>query len=390
MARSITIILSLCSAACAAAVSISSSPTAARHTALNSAPAGVYALATNGSLSWLDPVSGNSSVLNPGFKKAEALPDVSAIDTAAAIFYFMLSTEGRNPPVLSAAPTLPRGDHDNHGPASQSVRDTVMPAHQARRAAALAAAAGTGGLWLVGLELASGAVVVTRDVLNITNFFVPVAMQYDAPSGSLLLLGSTPENRTFVQALLLAPQAAGNGLVLGTVPLCTDEGSDSTWDPVARVLYVLQSNGNDDDNNGFVCALNVSSMTTTSFQPGADYVLPQWDPVSRSLVGLSLSRPQPGVFLRDLALLPPGGGNFTSHGSLGALSVLYEGPKAADMAGRRAFYVIATSPVAPLVLAGVDIDAVPAVVVSQVPICGVIFDCPMVIGYYNASGQVAA
>jgi hypothetical protein len=229
--------------------------------------------------------------------------------------------------------------------------------------------------------------------------------------GSLLVVGRVLGQSE--QLLFSLDASSGAVALLGAVNI---SGEDMALDVASQKLYQVVTDGNDEDSG---------SLFTVSTGPGAPKVqgspvalsshfsFPQFDSKTGMLTGLSLITGGPYGYMRNVTLLDPATGATTDHGGLGELYVVLEdGPKAIDVASRRAFYMLASvsqrerevgscqhsasisltqaplpspplsactplqGPFAEFEVTSVDLDAVPASIIEGVGLCGFIGYCP--------------
>ena len=130
------------------------------------------------------------------------------------------------------------------------------------------------------------------------------------------------------------------------------------WDPVRGELFGLEREFDSTDGQ----SMNVTWIST------------EGTPTSGGVHGM-VSVP------RALSILPPIP-PASSTGSLGAFSVsLEDGPKAFDVSGRRAFYMLATAPLGEMNLVVVDIDNSPPSIIESIGLCGFVANCPESIAF---------
>lgn len=249
---------------------------------------------------------------------------------------------------------------------------------------------------LVGINITTGAVVQSFQTSNWTGawLFVDGIYLLDSSSKSasgvsrLFLVASDP--KAGMQYFITLDPATGDfNVSSGATPV--DGCGDSAWDVTTGYLYQVCTDGSDDDSGNMTITSTFSQPPAIagSFPLSNFFDLPQWDPQTSSLTGLMLaSNPQSGAYGRNFTVLYPQADTFniSVRGGLGSFFALYDGPKAIDVVGRRAFYVIATSAMGEMDLVTVDIDSDPTVILESPGICGFIGYCPGVIAYYAGSG----
>jgi hypothetical protein len=202
-----------------------------------------------------------------------------------------------------------------------------------------------------------------------------------APAASPLFIVAT-EPKLMVQYFIEFDPSTGASTVTGQLNMT---GGDAAYDPAGKQFFELQLPG-DDEGSGDLVVVDLSGSTPTvarTIPLASHFSLPVWDDKTGSLLGLLLDQPTPGDYGRNFTLLHPqsGGFNVTSRGTLGAFYALYDGPKAFDPVGRRAFYAIATSPLGEMDLVTVNVDADPVVVEEAPGLCGFVGYCPEGMAY---------
>jgi hypothetical protein len=386
--------LALAAAAAAAAgaaplAAAAAAPRAAGHAALRGSRVGgrqipgmVYGVALNGTTNEQQFLAADLDTFIVDPRGPSLGPDVDVLGSAAAVdaagvywtcLYYFGQREG-----AAAAVAARRA-----ASATRAVRG-----HSARAATAAAAtypafpAAAGDELALVGINTTDGAVVRTIPTSSFTptgQFLFILGIYPAAAAGSLFVVAKEP--KTGVQVFVDVDTASGTATPRGNVTFAA--GGDPAWDPATGTLYEIATDGSDDDSGNVTIIDTATGRVAGAIPLQNFFALPHWDPVTSSLMGLTLSQPSPGTYQRDFTLLFPQAGtyNTTDHGALGAFYAEYDGPKAWDPANRRAFFVIATSPMGEMDLVTVDIDAVPAKILESPGICGFIGYCPGGIAY---------
>ena len=185
------------------------------------------------------------------------------------------------------------------------------------------------------------------------------------------------------------PRGTGTARFLGSLN-CT-YCADMTWDPSGGNLYALYNPAyTDDTSSGLLVTISVANasapavVANVSLQGG--FAFPQWDATTSSVVGLVLAPSNGGrvPYTRNVTFLAdPASGvyNATDHGAVGGgLYVdLQDGPVSFDPISRRAFYMLATGPLAAFDVVVVDVDT--AAVLESPSICGFIGSCPNAFAY---------
>lgn len=178
------------------------------------------------------------------------------------------------------------------------------------------------------------------------------------------------------------PFENGTATFLGSLP-CPYCGS-ATYDSVGQLLYVLvDSQGSSDDSGGELWSISTECgfFVVANVTLPVPFAFPQWDAASRSVVGLTLVQASGGSYTRNVTLLyePASGAyNATDHGAIpgGFFVDLSSGPSAFDAATGRAFYMLATGPLASFDVVTVAVGDDPVTVLESPSICGFIGYCP--------------
>lgn len=206
--------------------------------------------------------------------------------------------------------------------------------------------------------------------------------------GGLLVTARAVRSSDLLFYVVPDPRGSGAATLLGSLPC--EYCADATWDAQGEVMYVLaDSGGASDDAGGSLWAISTANLSAPTVIANvtlqAPFGFPQWDPVSRNVVGLTLA-PAGGTFTRNVTLLyEPASGiyNATSHGAIGGgfYVDLQDGPSSFDAASGRAFYMLATGPLASFDVVTVAVDENPVYVLESPSICGFIGYCPDVFAY---------
>ncbi len=267
------------------------------------------------------------------------------------------------------------------------------PNNNKRKAGATTTArsgAGADEIALTGINTTTGLVVYSYNSsawIGMPVFIVGIFVrpQPSAATGTQLFV-IAKEPRLGTQVFVNVDGTTGKFSVLGKLDYAP--GGDAAWDPVTGLVYEVATDGSDDDSG---------NMTVIATQgAGAPKVLggillenffdlPHWDPQTGSLVGLTLATDPAGNYGRNLTMLFPQQMtyNISVRAELsGGFYALYDGPKAFDEVGRRAFYVIATSPMGALDLVTVNVDT--GAILESPQVCGFIGYCPGAIAYSDS------
>jgi len=161
-------------------------------------------------------------------------------------------------------------------------------------------------------------------------------------------------------------------------PLNTS-GGDLTWDEDGGVLFELLPGANDDESGSLLMYSVASgappSPMGTPIALKDHFSFPQFDPLTKTIFGLSLASGGTNGYIRELTDLDPATGKVSTRGTLGEFYVdLENGPKAFDPQNRRSFYMLATSPMGQFDAVAVDVDT--GKVLQFLGLCGFIGYCP--------------
>jgi hypothetical protein len=359
----------------AAAAACGAAAAAAAHPRGGAFQGAVYAIALNGTTNTQQFLVADleTFIVSPVGPSLGADVDVmgsaSVVEPSSGLFFATLYYFG---PSARAA---------GHGPAPAGPRARPFPLLSDDR------------IDLVGLNLATGAVEFSLNTSAWTGDFLFVTGIFLRPAtpGVLFVVGEQP--KLGYQVFVDVNVATGAFNVLGR--LAANSGSDAAFDPATGYLYELLTDGSDDDSGNLTIVDTSASPPAVigAVQLANFFDLPQWDAKTGALTGLMLSQPTPGDYGRNFTLLYPSADNafnVSVHGTLGAFFALYDGPKALDPVGRRAFYVIATSAMGEMDLVTVGVDLVGNIILESPGICGFIGYCPGVLAYHLANGHAGS
>ena len=235
------------------------------------------------------------------------------------------------------------------------------------------AAAGE-GMFLVGLDTATGAVA---QLLNTSTWpgveaggHALVEELFPAQGGGLLVVARVLRGAQLL--LEWSGDAAELPVLRGAL---NASGGDLAFDATSQRLFEVVPGASDDDSG---------TLLTVSTGPGAPaaagsiplsshFGFPQWLGPRKALVGLSLTVGGANGYARNVTLLDPRTGVTQDLGELGdTYVVLEDGPKALDAGGMRAFFMLASGPFAEFEVVAVDVSGSAAKVLERVGLCGFI------------------
>lgn len=243
---------------------------------------------------------------------------------------------------------------------------------------------------LAGIDLTNGMVAFSYDTSQWTGEFLFILGIFANDTFPHLIRVVGKEPKTGTQVVVDVNTQTGNFTVLGTFLFAP--GGDIAYDPNRNILYELATNGNDDDSGNItIFNLNIQppNVIGTIFLQNF-FELPAWDPLSDSLMGLTLGTDGNGNYERNFTLLYPQDNSFnvSVRGNLGEFYALFDGPKAFDLEYRRAFYIIATSPMGEMDAVTIAIDSNPVQILETPGICGFIGYCPSAIAYSSLNSTM--
>jgi hypothetical protein len=244
-----------------------------------------------------------------------------------------------------------------------------------------------------GARLVVGINVGTREVaytLNASSWQAPTPLHvvvdifanpHSFGGGGLIVTARLSHSEDLYFYEVADPRGAGTARLLGSLD-CT-YCADMAWDPTGELLYALYNAEASDDATGSLVVISTANASAPTVIANVSlqghFSFPQWDGATRSVIGLTLVEGGPAGFTRNVTLLSDpatGAYNATSHGAIGGgfYVDLEDGPSAFDPVTRRAFYMLATGPLAAFDVVTVDVDT--AAVIESPSICGFIGYCP--------------
>lgn len=252
----------------------------------------------------------------------------------------------------------------------------------------------TGGVTLCGFDVATGAMVAnlpTTDFPGISSGDVWLEDLFPLPDGRLRAVGYAPRLQQQMVWDVNASTAAVSllGAVNTSGTACGDFG-DAAFDAASGRLFLTCAQSYDDPAGATVLVVNATGgagfgtvLASFGIPNHLDFL--QWDPVRAELVGLGLQLGGPDGYARNLTWVTAAG-SLSSAGELGAFYVdLEDGPKALDAAGRRAFYMLATSPLGEMDVVAVDLESSPPVILESPGLCGFVGYCPAAFAFRSSS-----
>lgn len=304
-----------------------------------------------------DALSGNNTNLGSVIPNSMVLVGVSAIDVFAGVYWTYFGTFAEASRGAAAARNA-AGRKSGYPDLNFGAGDTLA---------------------LTAFSLVDASQKYSFSLIGVTDYDLVMDVQVlGADSLLLLAVQGKSANRSTGQVMYLQP-STGN-LTYGPLIALGSYGDsiDIAWNPADRVAWQLQMSGGD-DAPGQIMSFSMDTGKVLNTEPlPVDFMLLQYDTVSAQVQGLAIEIPTPGTVNVYAASYSPTVFNVTVNTFLGQL-VLFDDPKAIDVAAGRVFYIAATSPLGAMSLYTVNYRAHPPVIEASPTMCAIVFDCPLII-----------